>query len=40
MLQAQQVSSSIGTQACAPADGRARGGMIEYQGMIHGVMRQ
>ena len=40
MLQAQQVSSSIGTQACAPNGCPARGGMMVYQGMIQGVMRQ
>jgi hypothetical protein len=40
MLQAQHVSSSIGTQACAPRGWPARGGMIEYHGMIQGVMRQ
>ena len=40
MLHAQQFSSSIGTQAWAPSGWPARGGMIVYHGMIHGVMRQ
>ncbi len=41
MLQAQQVSSSMGTQAWPPSGlWVPNGGMIVYQGMIHWVMRQ
>jgi hypothetical protein len=40
MLQAQQLSSSIGTHMCPPSACGPNGGISVNQGKIHCVMRQ